>query len=369
MLYIPAVKLFYAENSLSDFDLFLLHAIYSFVIFTVEIPSGYLADVWGRKKTIITGMFFGIIGFGAYSMSWGFWGFLLAELALGIGQGFISGSDTAILYDSLSEQKKVEKYLKHESRITGSGNIAEALAGIVFTVLAFSSMRGYYYIQTGLSAIGFMGAWFLVEPKVHLSKTKVSLQSILEIVRDTLWKKPQLNRYIFLSSIIGFASLSMAWFAQIFLYEAGVEKANFGIVWTALNLMVAIGSFSSSWTDRLLGPRHILLFLLIFLSGGFILSSLTISFWGIGFLLVFYFVRGTAHPIMKDRINKLTESNVRATVLSVRSLIIRILFAVLGPLLGWYTDRLSLSFALMLCGLIVLFPGVFLVARILRNKN
>lgn len=369
MLYMPAVKLFYAENSLNDFELFLLHAIYSFIIFLAEIPSGYLADVWGRKNTIVAGMFIGIVGFGVYSISYGLWGFLLAEIALGIGHAFISGSDSAILYDTLLEQKRADKYLKFESGITGSGNLAESLAGLVFTLLAFSSMRGYYHIQTVLTAIGFIAALFLFEPKLHISRVEVSFQSILNIVRETLWKKSQLSRYIFFSSIIGFASLSMAWFAQIFLYDAGVEKANFGIVWTALNLMVMLGSFSAYKTDKLFGPRYVLIFLLVFLAGGYLLAAQTISFWGIGFLLIFYFVRGTAHPIMKDRINRLTASNVRATVLSVRSLIIRILFALLGPILGLITDRISLSFALMLGGIIILVPGIFLVTRILQTEK
>jgi hypothetical protein len=314
-------------------------------------------------------MFIGIIGFSAYSISHGFLGFLLAEIALGIGHAFISGSDTAILYDTLLEQKRDAKYLKFESGITGSGNLAESLAGVVFTLLAFSSMRGYYYIQTILTAIGFIGALFLVEPKLHISRVEVSFQSILIIVKETLWKRLQLSRYIFLSSIIGFASLSMAWFAQIFLYDAGIEKANFGIVWAALNILVMLGSFSSFKIDKLFGPRYILIFILIFLAGGYLLAAQTISYWGIGFLLIFYFVRGTAHPVMKDRINKLTESNIRATVLSVRSLLIRILFALLGPVLGFITDRISLSFALMLSGIIILFPGIFLVTRILHNKN
>jgi hypothetical protein len=230
-------------------------------------------------------------------------------------------------------------------------------------------MRGYYHIQTVLTAFGFIAALFLVEPKLHISRVVVSFQSIMNIVKETLWKKSQLNRYIFFSSIIGFASLSMAWFAQIFLYDAGVEKANFGIVWTALNLMVMLGSFSAYKTDKLFGPRYVLIFLLVFLAGGYLLAAQTISFWGIGFLLIFYFVRGTAHPIMKDRINRLTKSNIRATVLSVRSLIIRILFALLGPVLGLLTDRISLSFALMLCGVIILFPGIFLVVRILHDKK
>lgn len=369
MLYIPAVKLFYTENSLTDSNLFLLHAIYSFIIFLIEIPSGYLADVWGRKKTITTGMLFGIVGFCIYALSYGFWGFLLAEIALGIGQAFVSGSDTAILYDTLLEQKRTDQYLKYESGITGSGNLAESLAGLVFTILAYESMRGYYYIQTIITAVGFIAALILVEPKLHISREEVSLRSILNIVKGTIWKNSRLSRYIFLSSIIGFASLSMAWFAQIFIYDAGVKKANFGVVLAALNIMVMLGSFSSYKSDKLLGPRYILIFLLVFLAGGYLLAAQSISFWGIGFLLIFYFVRGTAHPIMKDRINKFTASNVRATVLSVRSLLIRLSFALLGPVLGWSIDRVSLSFALTLSGLIILIPGTYLVIAILSNKK
>ena len=77
----PVVKLFYAENNLDDFDLFLLHALYSGVIFLIEIPSGYLADVWGRKLSIQSGLLMGLAGFVIYSLTGGFWGFLLALLS------------------------------------------------------------------------------------------------------------------------------------------------------------------------------------------------------------------------------------------------------------------------------------------------
>ena len=69
MLYMPVVKLFYVENNLKDFDLFFLHAIYSAVIFLTEIPSGYIADVWGRKKSMQLGLFMGLLGFGAHAPS------------------------------------------------------------------------------------------------------------------------------------------------------------------------------------------------------------------------------------------------------------------------------------------------------------
>lgn len=364
----PVVKLFYAENNLDDFDLFFLHAVYSTIIFLVEVPSGYLADVWGRKNSMLLGLLLGIIGFTFYSFTAGFWGFLLAEIALGIGEGFISGTDSALLYDTLLQQKRQEKYIRFEGRITGGGNLAEAIAGVVVTLLALNTLRGYYYLQTLLTAGGFIAAWFLIEPKIHTHEREISWKSIVNIVKDTLWHNPVLSRYVVFSAIIGFSSLTMAWLAQIFLYQAHVPYNYFGIIWAVLNGMVALGSILSHRIDTVLGKKLSLIYILFFLSAGYFVASGTISPLGIIFLLVFYFVRGTAHPILKDRIQTYTTSDVRATVLSVRSLIIRIMFALLGPVIGVITQKISLSFALLISGSIIFIPGLFLIMAIHRKK-
>jgi MFS family permease len=369
MLYMPVVKLFYSENDLNNFDLFLLHAIYSAVIFLVEIPSGYLSDAIGRKKAIIIGLSFGLLGFSVYSFSFGFWGFLLAELALGIGEGFISGSDSALLYDSLLESGKQKQYVKYEGRISGAGNMAEAFAGVAVTLVAFATMRYYYYIQTIFAGFALTASWFLTEPRIHGAFGEVNWNSIVSVVKNTLWRDKELSRLIIFSSLIGFSSLAMAWFAQIFLFDAGVPDRLFGIVWTTLNAMVAAGSFSSHWMNQHFGNKRALVYILIFISAGYFIASATISPVGIIFLMVFYFVRGNAHPILKNMINAITESKLRATVLSIRSLLIRSMFALLGPLMGVITEKLSLSYALLLCGFIILFPGSILVYAMIRRNN
>ncbi len=124
---------------------------------------------------------------------------------------------------------------------------------------------------------------------------------------------------------------------------------------------MVLGSLSAYRIDRLLSNRAALIYILFFLSMGFIATSQFITIYGIGLLLIFKLVRGTAHPILKERINALTTSDVRATVLSVRSLVIRILFAALAPLLGWCTEQISLASALILCGTIILIPGIVLL--------
>ena len=51
----PIVVLFYQSNNMGMHEIFLLKAIYSVAIVAMEIPSGWMADVWGRKKTLILG--------------------------------------------------------------------------------------------------------------------------------------------------------------------------------------------------------------------------------------------------------------------------------------------------------------------------
>ncbi len=93
----PIVVPFYESNGLSMKDIMILQAVYSIAIVVLEMPSGYLADVIGRRKTLIIGAVFGIFGFATYSFSYGFLGFLIAEIILGIGQSCISGADSAML--------------------------------------------------------------------------------------------------------------------------------------------------------------------------------------------------------------------------------------------------------------------------------
>jgi hypothetical protein len=109
--------------------------------------------------------------------------------------------------------------------------------------------------------------------------------------------------------------------------------------------------------------------IVILLTGGYILSGIAISYWGFVFLFLFYLVRGLATPIFKNYINQYTQSDVRATMLSVRNFIIRIAFAAIGPLLGWITDHISLNLAFILAGAIYFSVACFVVLPWIARKK
>lgn len=368
MLVMPIIVVFYQENGLSMKDVFILQAIYSIAIFALEIPSGYFADVLGRKNTLVAGSIFGFIGYGIYTVSHSFTGFLFAELAMGIGQSLISGADSATLYDTLVEKKKEKQYLKMEGRMVSTGNFAEALAGILGGFLAEITIRTPFYYQAGVALMAIPAALMITEPYRHKTAGGMSMKNILQAVRYSLQENTRLRNAILFSSVIGTSTLTMAWFVQPYFKQVGIPLAMFGVLWTLLNFSVGLTALFSYKIERLFGSGRFVLFITISLPAGYLLLSQFSSIWAIGFLFVFYLIRGVATPVLKNYIHEIATSDIRATVLSVRNFIIRLNFSLIGPFLGWYTDTFSLSEALLLAS-IIFFVCSLLTAIIFIKKT
>ncbi|MCL3780704.1 MFS transporter [Prolixibacteraceae bacterium JC049] len=367
-LVMPIIVLFFQDNDLTMKDIFILKAIYSTGIVALEIPSGYFADVLGRRKTLLIGSVFGAAGFLGYSLSHSFWGFVAAELILGIGQSFISGADSALLYDSLKAQKRKSEYTKLEGRMASVGNYAEALAGILAGLLATISFRTPVYCQVFVSALAIPAAYLLIEPKREML-AHPTMGYILKVVKESMTDL-NLRTAILFSSLIGTSTLTFAWLIQPYFQQIDLPVALFGTMWTALNLTVGTSSIFAYKIENRLKQRGIYLLILLGIPVIYILAGFTISTIGMALLFLFYFLRGIATPSLKNNINHYTTSNVRATVLSVRNFIIRILFIAIGPFAGWLIDNYSLSTAYWSLGIIILTLGIaILTPYFLKHKK
>ncbi len=369
MLVMPIVVLFFQDNGLSIKEVFILQSIYSLSIVLLEIPSGYFADVIGRKNTIIAGAILGFLGFSTYSISHGFIGFMIAEIILGFGQSMISGADSALLYDTLLDNNKQDDYLKHEGRMTSAGNFAEATAGILGGLLAALSLRYPYYGQTLIAFIAIPAAITLIEPKTNQHRIDISWKQIVGVVRYSLIDNVELRWNIIYSSIVGASTLTMAWFVQPWLIRADVKVESFGIIWTALNLIVGIAAMYAYKVELKFGRKSVIIAFTVAIGFGFIVAGIIPYFWSIFFFVIFYIARGIATPILKDGINRIAPSNMRATILSVRNFTIRIIFSIWGPFYGWITDKLSLTHALVIAGGIFIVLSVFSLFFLFSGKS
>jgi MFS family permease len=371
MLFMPFMIPFYQENGLSLSDISILKAIYSISIVVLEIPSGYLADVLGRKKTLVIGSILGFFGFFTYSISYGIVGFLIAEIILGFGQSLISGADSAMLYDTLDDLGRKDEYTKFEGRVISIGNLSETLAGLAGGLLIGISLRFPYFVQTGVAFIAIPAALTLIEPKRNTKILNSGIKYILKIVKYALYDNKELRWNIIHSSIIGAATLTMATLiVQPYLLLVEIPLFYFGIIWPALNITVGIVALYAYKIERKLKKNTSLLLISIFIPLGYIALSQVVGYWGLAILFVFYVFRGFATPILKDYINKFCTSDIRATVLSVRNFIIRIFFAIIGPFVGWQTERYSLQDAILTSGIIFLFlAGLTYVFQIKKTRS
>lgn len=366
-LVMPIIVLFYKECGIDLADIFLLKSVYSIAMVSLEIPAGYLADIWGRKNCLITGCVLGFVGFTSYSFSDTFMAFLMAEVLLGFGQSLVSGADSALLYDTMIHYKKEECYLKYEGRVTMVGNFSEAFAGIFSGLLAASSLRFPFYAQSIVAFIGIPAAICLTE---HAAKVKIenSFANIVKIIRYSLFTNKELCYNIMFSGIIGAATLTMAWFVQPLLIELNTPTSWFGIIWTVLNLTVGISALYSDKLDHYLGSQRMYALILFFIAGGYVAVAFNISYVGLVFLFLFYIVRGFATPVLKGYINQITFSEMRATVLSIRNFVIRLMFAAIAPFIGWLNDLYSLSTALLATAIIIFIPGILFLVLQWRYK-
>ncbi|MCH2023556.1 MAG: MFS transporter [Saprospiraceae bacterium] len=365
MVFMPIVVLFFQSNGLSLREVMTINAIYSLSTAFFEIPSGYFSDRFGRKYSIALGTLFITLQFFVYSWSFDFWSMSIGAAIGGFGASFISGSDSALLYDSLCFLGRKDDYLKWEGRSYAIGTFSEAVAAVIGGWLAYYfSLRYPIYIQVGISIVGFVTALTLIEPPVHKDDNRGNWEQIKLILSYTFIKNIKLRFFIFLTSVFGLGSLLLAWFAQPYFDLKDIQENFIGYLWASLNITVAVFALNAYRVNKIISDKKLVILILI----GFILGYLVLGYYGsnllwLGLSAMFfmYALRGLAIPTFLNLINKNTPSEMRATVLSIRGFCVRILYALIAPFLGWLADVYTVMEVFLFIGLLILGASIIAI--------
>lgn len=376
MVYMPIVVLFIQSNGLNLREVMLVNAIYSISVAFFEIPSGYFSDRLGRKNSIVLGTLFITAQFGAYSLSYDFWSLGLGAVIGGLGASFISGTDSALLYDSLHILDRKGDYLKWEGRTYAIGTFSEAVAAILGGWLAYTyGLRYPMYVQVGISFIGVLTALTLVEPPIQKEHNRSNWEQMRYILRHTFLENKQLRFLILLASVSGLASLLLAWFAQPYFDYKEIEENKIGYLWAALNITVAFFALNAHHSSKIFTSKQLIFVILL----GFGLGYMVLGWYGGTFLwlgltamFVMYALRGLATPTFLNLINQHAPSDMRATVLSIRGFTVRVLYALFAPILGWVADVYSIQETFLLMGAVIALAAMVAIgfySLILQNKT
>lgn len=362
MLFMPTVVLFFQENGLSMTEVFLLQTFFSIAIVTIEIPSGYFADRYGRKHAIVIGSFLACVSFGIYAISYDFWSILLAEILLGIGFAFTSGADSALLYDSLAYTGNKSSYRRKESHMQAAYTLAEAVGSVIGGYLALVSLRVPLIAQALVTVFVIPLALMLREAKRSDDSTEHKLWTMRTAILEALYHNAFVRRLILFQAVITAAGLIVVWFRQSYFEALELPLALYGYVWAALMIAVTIGNAASDSVARFMGAWGSYAIVVALGAGGFLLlmsPSVLAIMVALGALAL---MRGLANPIITTEIQHAAPAQLRATILSTSSFVGRALFAALGPLAGWLSDAYSLEVAVMATGIVFLTSTLIILA-------
>lgn len=360
MFSVPVIVLFFQENGLLMREIIFLQALFAFIVIVFEVPTGHFADTFGRKKSILIGSLLSTLGYLVYASSHSFVGFLIGESILGIGACFVSGADGALLYDTLQENDQAKHSIKTEGKSSAMAGLAEALTSFIGgTFLVLVSLRFTLYCDAILALLVFPVALTLIETKRHaLLKRENALKKMWRLMKYSLHEHVEIKWLIIYSALAGAATLSMVWFIQVYWKSVGIPVSIFGVLWASLQIVFALVALNAHSIEEKLGRKISLVILILLPVVGFVALSISHFAWTAAFILLFYVVRGLNDPVAKTYINGLVSSEERATILSVKSLVCRMMFAIIAPFLGWVHDAYSLSWALGLGATIFAFSGL-----------
>jgi MFS family permease len=351
LLTMPIIVLYWQDNGLTMQDIFLLQVIYSIALIILEIPTGYLSDVFGHKKSLISGSITSALGFYAYYAFPSFNGFVLAELLLALSTSFMSGARDALLYDTLQAHARTHIYTKIQGQNNMAFNFSEAAAAILAGVIATTvSVKAVFFSQWIIMAFAIPLSFMLTE---YSSRQGRKTTPLLSILKGNFKENHKLLALNFFSGTISASTIVMVWLAQPHWKILDINILYFGYLWAFLNVVTGIGSFIAYYFEKKLSFM-VLFGTMAFMPGILFLSTAFFSYslWALCIIPFFWFLRGVSSPIMQDYVQRECEDGERATVLSINALIARFIFSIFSPFIGYATDVYSIQTAFYASGVI-----------------
>jgi MFS family permease len=352
LVIIPVLIPYFMSLGLSMHDIFFAQAAFGLSVALFEIPSGYLADVWGRKRILVVGSLIYGLGFTFFYFARNFWHVMAFELFIGIGSSFISGADLSLLYDSRHETKHGSG-----SRVIANywlfSSIGESVAALIGGVIASISLSTVALAQMAAGWMPFLTSLFLRESQHRKMATASGLRSHwknLKRVFATIFEDAGTRRVFFSFTAYGLTSFIAVWIFQKHWHDSAVPLAVFGVLWAAYNLAAGMTSRMVPGLELRFGARRLLVVMALLPVFGYFGMAAFVGWTGVLIGICFQIQRGINQVILKAEFNARMPSEMRATANSITSMAFRGGFFILGPLVGYGIDTIGLQAVLNLLG-------------------
>lgn len=361
ILWVPIWVVFLQQKGLNLTQIGLLEGVAWTISAFLEVPTGAIADRWGRKASIAMGaslyalaMF--LILAEALSPA-----FLLGYALWNSSLAFVSGADSAILYDSLKADGRAAEAAKQTGRYAAIQQASQGIASLAGAAIATIDINLCFVISglLGLAAAGlvltvheppranedgeeYLGYWRNIKTAVRVAARRPAVRALV-LLNATILVVPLIVYYVLL---------------QPYAIGVGLPLAALGVVVIGIQVSTVLASWLAHRTTAYVDLRSIVaLALVVFVVTAALLAVLP-SIPSLGLMLAIAVVPTLLTPLLSARLNDLIPSGQRATILSLGALLFELGLAIAMPLLLSFADRFGAPAAIGLSGAIFALTAV-----------
>lgn len=366
---IPVFVLYFRHRHLNLFEVAALAVIFEGSIAIFELPTGLVADLYGRKLSVVLSLFTISVAGVIFRVSTVFWGLALAEMVQGLGETLKSGAFEAWVVDSLREdgrQEKVRGVFARGVRCERSGYLLGLILGGYIgahqiTAIWYPFAGGH--LICGVIALSLMQRGPLPSAADRPGRGVAHLRTTVRRGVGAIRAQRLLVALFAFSFLVNFGHETVDQYWQVhFAEDLGVDPRYFGwLVGISAGAVILLVSAVTRW----LGPGQRQRYGLIILEGtaALCVAGLALTFSplaAMGLFVALEAFRGFKKPIFLDLLNRHIPSEARATLLSLESLLGSLGEVLSGLIIGGVAFYLGIRFCFGL-GAAVLGLGILVL--------
>ncbi len=379
----PYLLIYLTGNEITLLQIGILFSIREIIINIFEIPSGIIADYFGKKKELYACFIFYIISFVLFFLAKSFWGAVIAMVFFGLGEAFRSGSHKAMIYTYL-EQKKWEDYKTFVYGKTRSASLVGSSISSLLGILIILTVPNSSYIFLA-STIPYILDFFLILSYPKSLDTiekddKTKLTHHIVSIKDSVFSNKSLQKMLVANGLFEATLSSMKDFIQpilstiiigtgLVLFASLNAEDNLsivlGLMYALLNIFSAIASKNSFRVINALGGKKSLNCMYLLFAITLMILGFTIHYTLIvcALFVLINLWQNIRKPIFIDVLDDNMEKSQRATVLSVSAQLKSLFIIILAPIAGYLADTLGMNIVMFSFALIMLLVFPFSKAK------
>ena len=371
LFFASAVWLYLYRLFITDQQVGILDGLAFAVGLMAEVPSGVLADRFGRDKMVRLGWFMAGIGFLTQAFGSSFLPFFVGQAILVCGISFVSGADEALFFEKLNFDRDSVNWRK---LLTRGSQVA------LMSLLGATIIGGWLHninprIPWILNGLAFIFSVWLIWPIKDNREKKRERNFSLELKKYLVniktgfaeFKTPKLWFYVpIILTVQGLFYTSDWGLLRLILLDRFRFSPFLGSLVIASSSLITVGILAVMHIHaEKISEKKVITLISIFTVVSLIASIFDIGTWGYFVIFIIYAGENIFHPFMSEIINNRVEEDQRATVLSVASFIKSFPYVILAPIIGYLNTNNKLEYFLVVWSIFICVS----VVMYLRSKK